>query len=125
MKNIVLISLCSLFLATAHSQISDNYSLEIWSAEIYHKDSVDFIELDVFNNGSKYDSPTIQIMHGKAIIGNPKKNKEDVVLQPRSIHKFELPVELPKNYDGKKIKLEIVISNEAHTLAKKLKVKID
>ena len=130
MKNVILLlSLSFLILTTAHSQDLNDYALEIWSAEIYHKDGLDIIELDVFNNGSEYNSPAIKIMYNETAIEIPEeeqeKGEEALILQPQSIRKFELPLKLPNNYTRKKIKLEVIISNKSHSMSQKLKVKIN
>lgn len=155
MKNLIVFTLCFSFLTAAHSQTSNEYALEIWSAEVFSKDGFDFLELDIFNNGSEIKNPEIKILHEEVSIGKlekkeeveeseetkeveetdkvevikvAKENKveiEDLILKPQSIHKLELPIELPSNHEGKKIKLEIVIKHKSYKLSKKLKVKVD
>lgn len=124
MKHIITLFLCLFMLAIAHSQDSTNLELEIWEVEILNKNGFNIIEIDIFNSGTEYPYPVIQVMHDESIIVNVEQKKEMLVLQPSSIRKFELPIEIPSNFKGKKIKLEVRIANGTHSMKEKFKVKL-
>ena len=127
MRNIITLVIITLLSFTAHSQneAGTSANLEIWNVEILNKNGFNFIEIDVYNSGKDYLAPAIQVIHEDIFIVNPQKVPEEDALRGQSFHKFSLPIEIPSTHTGKKIKLEILISNQIDSMSEKHKVKIN
>lgn len=131
MKNIVTLAIIILLGSVMYAQKevvstppANNYELEIWKVEVQSKEGFNYLEIDVFNNGDNYPDPSIQVMHDDIYIVNPENIAQAIELPSNGFHKFEFPVELPNNHNGKKIKLEVKISNEEHSMVQKFKIKV-
>lgn len=131
MKNIVTLAIIVLLVSAIHAQKEEipatpiiDYSLEIWNIEIQSKDGFNYLEIDVFNNGDNYPAPSIQVIHDDIYIVNPENKSQTIELPSNGFNKFEFPVEFPNNHNGKKIKLEVKISNKHHSMSQKFKIKV-
>jgi len=127
MRNIIALSILIFFSSVMLAQEASTenvYSLEIWEADISSKDGFYTLNIGIYNNGAPFGNPVIQAFYKDIIIANVEQVADDVILKRNSIHQVSLPIEIPNNYKGKKIKLEISISNGIHTMKEKLKVAI-
>lgn len=128
MKNIVTLTVFILLSLVAYSQDEEpkSYDIEIWDAEVYSKNDFSYIELSLYNAGDAFDEPVIQILHDDIFIANTEKEVEDAPMLSKSLHKYEIPVEIPSNYSGKKIKIEILVTFGKEFVSKnKIKAKIN
>ncbi len=128
MKNTFALALmvCFSLVVFGQEQPSTNYDVEIWNAEIFNKSGYDFIEIDVYNNGAAYSNMDIQVMYDDIYLANSRNENASLeALSKQTLHKFELPIEIPSNHKGKKIKVEIIISNRDHEYKEKMKVAIN
>lgn len=131
MKNIVTLTIIVLLSSVIHAQKEEipslppaDYSLEIWKVEVQSKEGFNYLEIDVFNSGDNYPEPSIQVTHDDIYIVNPENKPQTIELPSNGFHKFEFPVEFPNNHNGKKIKLEVFISNKEHSMSQKFKIKV-
>jgi hypothetical protein len=131
MKNIVTLAIIVLLVSVIHAQkeeiptkIATDYSLEIWNIEVQSKEGFNYLEIDVFNSGDNYPAPSIQVIHNDIFIVNAENKPQTIEMPSNGFHKFEFPVEFPNSHDGKKIKLEVKISNKDHSMSQKFKIKV-
>lgn len=124
MKNIITLSIFILFSSILYGQQDTikNYKMEVWDAEILNNNGYNAIKLSFYNLGSPYKNPIIQISYKDIVIANVEKKAEECVILRNSLHKIELPIEIPNDYDSKKIKLDVFITNGEHSMNEKVKV---
>ena len=132
MKNIITLAIIILLVSAINAQkektpttiTAASYSLEIWDIGVQSKNGFNYLEIDVFNSGDNYPEPSIQVIHNDIYIVNAENKSQTTELPSNNLHKFEFPIELPNDHNGKKIKVEVLISNKEHSMSKKFKIKV-
>lgn len=112
------------WMIAASGLLAQDYHLEIWEVNILDKQGGSYLELDIYNNGDTFPPPYIQVLLDEEDISNGLPEPQNSLLAPKSLRRFEMPINLPEGYEKGKLKLTVVVGHANYQFTKKVKVRM-